>query len=65
MINNILYIFYKDGKIKALSNGDPEIDKMEGWKHTATLNANIFVEHLFNDVPDKELKAAVNSLATI
>ncbi len=62
-----LFIYEKDGKIKALDTKAAELYHKEllsdTWKHTATINAMYFVEHLFNEVPDSELRKAINTLA--
>lgn len=66
-MNSIVYVYFKDGKIKTLDigHGKSDHEKMlnEGWKHTATVNASVFIEELFNNVPDSELRKSVQSLA--
>lgn len=62
----ILLVYYKDGVVKTLDTGSDktEHDKMiaDGWIHTATLNAGVFVEQLYNEVPDEELRNTIKSL---
>lgn len=66
-MNSIVFVYFKDGKIKTLDigHGKPDHEKMlnDEWEHTATVNASVFIEHLFNDVPDTELRKSVQSLA--
>jgi hypothetical protein len=66
-MNSIVFVYLKDGKIKTLDigHGKPDHEKMiiDGWKHTETVNASVFIEQLFNDVPDSELRKSVQSLA--
>jgi uncharacterized lipoprotein YajG len=66
-MNSIVFVYLKDGKIKTLdiSHTKNDHDKMinEGWKHTSTVNASVFIEELFNNVPDGELRKSIKSLA--
>lgn len=66
-MDSIVFVYFKDGKIKTLDvkQGKLDHEKMinSGWKHTASVNACVFIEQLFNDVPDTELRKAVQSLA--
>jgi hypothetical protein len=66
-MENIVFVYLKDGKIKTLDigHGKSEHEKMinDGWGHTATVNACDFIEQLFNDVPETELKNSIQSLA--
>ena len=51
----ILFIYSKDGKVKAHSEiiGSMHHDlTKDGYKHTATINAAIFVEYLCNECED-------------
>jgi len=65
-MNNVIFVYFKDGKIKILDieHGKPDHEKMinDGWKHTSTVNASVFIEQLFNDVPDFELRKSIQSL---
>lgn len=66
-MNHIVFVYFKDGKIKALDVEQGKINhqKMinEGWKHTSTLNPCIFIEQLFNEIPESELRKSIQSLA--
>ena len=50
-----------------MTYGKPDHEKMinDGWKHTATVNASVFIDQLFNDVPDDELRKSIQSLAIV
>ena len=51
----ILFIYSKDGKVKVHAGiiGSMHYDLIkEGYKHTATINAAIFVEYLCNKCED-------------
>lgn len=48
-IDVCVFIFAKDGKIKAFSKPNTEQLKSEGWKHTATLDACRYLEYLHNE----------------
>lgn len=56
MIEPIIFIYAKDGKIRILSHGDALHDHnqliSDGWKHTETINAGKFLEHLHNECED-------------
>lgn len=59
----ILFIYFKEGKIKALdmAHGKNEHIQMsdDGWKHTSTINASFFVENLFNEIDNPDLRKVV------
>lgn len=59
----ILFIYFKEGKIKALDfgHGKNEHTKMidDGWKHTSTINASLFAEKLFSEVNSPDLRTLV------
>jgi hypothetical protein len=61
-----VFVYSKDNKIKSLSIDDSRDQdaqlKKDGWKHTSTLNACIFISELFNNVPENELKNTINSI---
>ena len=48
-----IFIYAKDGKIKALNiNESKRLDsklKDDGWKHTTTLNASTYIQYLHNE----------------
>jgi hypothetical protein len=61
-----VFVYSNDNKIKSLSledsrNQDAQLKK-DGWKHTATLNACVFISELFNNVPDSELRNSIKSI---
>ena len=61
-----VFIYYKQNKIKALGIADAQNNNAllihDGWKHTATLDACIFIEKLFNDSEDVDIVATVREL---
>jgi len=46
-MGEITFIYYKDGKIKCLTHKEALLQEkqlmIDGWKHTHTINANVFV----------------------
>ena len=66
MTRTFIFIYAKDGKIKALSHEDSkDIHEqliIEKWVHTATLDGCRFIEYLHNDCPGvwKEVKSLSN-----
>jgi hypothetical protein len=67
MNTSIIFVYKKDDKIKVLDlNRSPfEHEKMknEGYKHTATLDVCMFIENLYNEVPDEEIIKSIKSIA--
>lgn len=61
MTQTFIFIYAKDGKIKALSLEDVDTNKLkeDGWVHTTTLDGCRFIEYLHNDCPGvwKEVKS--------
>jgi len=67
MPETIIFIYVKEGFSKVLSMGQPvkhaELNS-EGWKHTCTLNARIWVQNLLNmsdEAKIEEIKSLTNS----
>lgn len=66
MENKFVFIYAKEGKIKALNIQEAkrrqnELVK-ENWIHTATLDACVYIEHLHNDCEDVDLIDEMKSL---
>jgi hypothetical protein len=67
MEQTIVFIYSKDNNVKVLSI--EESKKLhnelisEGWKHTSTLNACVFISELCNNIPDSELRNCINSIS--
>ena len=57
-MDDTLFIYYKDGQIKALRLSDAKIwhdfHTVNGWKHTATINPSAWIQSLYES-DDKEL----------
>jgi hypothetical protein len=66
-INNTVFIYHKAGKIKALDlkQAKPLHEKMivEGWVHTQSLNACVWIEYLFNQAEPEDIIAEIRELA--
>jgi hypothetical protein len=64
-----VFIYSKDGKIKALSIEESKKlhDELviDNWKHTLTLNAALYIEYLHNDCKEVDLVNMVKSLSYI
>jgi hypothetical protein len=52
----ILFIYNKEGKIKALDLSNAKAQEAElvnnGWRHNATIHAGTFIEHIYNNSKD-------------
>lgn len=62
----ILFIYAKNGLIKAIPESDKEqIDKLEsmGWEHTTKIDAALYIEKLHNDCPNP--KKEIETLSTV
>ena len=59
-MENTIFIYAKDGKVKVLSIEDAKAQAesllSDGWKHTATLDACIWIEYLCNSCYDVEIE---------
>ena len=59
-MENIIFIYAKDGKVKALNIKDakPQAESLlsDGWKHTATINSCTWIEYLCNSCYDVEIE---------
>ena len=64
MTQTFVFIYAKEGKIKALSLEDVDTNqlKSDGWVHTTTLDVCRFIEYLHNECPGvwKEVKSLSN-----
>lgn len=54
----MVFVYFKNGKIKVLdlanaTSQDADL-KMDGWKHTATIDPCVWMEYLFNKTADDE-----------
>lgn len=62
----IIFIYTKDNKIKALDVDEATKEHNDllynGWIHTQTLNACVFIEHLHNDCDNESLLNKIDSL---
>lgn len=62
----ILYIYAKDGRIKALNNQEKTIEApkliITGYKHTATIDAAVFIEYLVQ-YTDEEIVKQIRNLS--
>jgi hypothetical protein len=62
MKNVFVFVYAKGNEIKVLDTEQSKLLdgdlKKDGWKHTTTLDACIFIEHLHNNCDDakKEIK---------
>lgn len=67
MADSIVFVYFKNGRIRALDSDTNKSEHEEmlsaGWRHTATVNAAVFIEQLFNEIPDEELKKTIKSLS--
>ena len=63
---NTVFIYYKEGKIKALdlANGEKEHKELVngGWKHTQTLDPCKWMEFLFNEANGVEALEMISGL---
>lgn len=61
----ILFIYAKDGKIKALNNQEATIEApkltIKGYKHTATIDAAVFLQYL-SECSDEEIIKQIRQL---
>lgn len=61
-MENFVFIYSKDGKVKALNLEDANKKRQwylsDGWKHTATLNPCEWIEYLCNSCDDLEIEVA-------
>ena len=61
------FIYAKDGEIKVLSLQEATRDREElesgGWKHTHTLNPNVYIQYLHNECDNKMLIDEIKALA--
>jgi hypothetical protein len=59
-MENTIFIYAKDGKVKALNIEDAKAQAesliKDGWKHTATINPCIWIEYLCNSCYDVEIE---------
>ena len=59
-MENTIFIYAKDGKIKALNIEDASEKGQwylsDGWKHTATLDPCTWIEYLCNSCYDVEIE---------
>lgn len=62
MTQTFIFIYAREGKIKALSLEDTPSseDNLDGWVHTATLDVCKYLEYLHNDC--KYVKKEIKSL---
>lgn len=70
-LQNIVFVYAKDKKIKALGLDESKIQHnaliLDNWVHTATMNACMWIEHLHNESKNwndeiKSLSKKVNRL---
>lgn len=63
----IVFVYYKDGKIKVLNQEEinNQHKKMiaENWIHTATLDACKWIEYLFNETEYVDVVAEIRELS--
>jgi hypothetical protein len=59
-MENIIFIYAKDGKVKAFNLEDAKAQAesllSDGWKHTATLDSCTWIEYLCNSCYDVEIE---------
>jgi hypothetical protein len=59
-MENTIFIYAKDGKVKALNLIDAKAQAepllSDGWKHTATLDSCTWIEYLCNSCYDVEIE---------
>lgn len=64
-----VFIYAKDKEIKALNIEDSKRlnDSLikDGWKHTQTLDACVWIQYLYNDCEDVDLFDEVKSLSSV
>ena len=62
--SHMVFVYAKDGEIRVLhierANGEKDKLVADGWKHTATLDAAMFIENLWN--VEAQNNAAVSEL---
>ena len=53
-MNNVLFIYAKEGKVKCLTLNEAYGEKLtsEGWKHTATIDPAKWIEEMANGYRD-------------
>lgn len=63
---NIVFVYHKDGKIKVLDLHTSYLEDKnmlsDGWQHTSTLNACMFIEYLFNQCEDVDIISEIRDL---
>jgi len=66
-LETTLFIYYKDKEIKALGLTDAKENHQEliaeGWEHTATINASVWIEYLFNKCEAVDVMDEILSLS--
>ena len=66
-INQVVFVYAKDKKIKVIGLEDDEIRREElltdNWEHTATMDACMWIEHLHNT--SRNWNEDIKSLSTI
>lgn len=65
--DNIVFVYFKDGKIKVLSIIEAIEQKceleQENWVHTATLDSRRYIEYLFNQAEDVDVASEIRELS--
>ena len=66
MEKTYVFVYAKDGKIKALNTEEAKRLQDElvkaGWVHTQTLNACVYIQYLHNDCKEIDLIEEIKSL---
>ncbi len=69
-IRNIVFIYSKDDKVRVFDlqtvSKKGFTDKLleEGWRHTSTLDSNVFIEYLANSNNNDDIIQSVQDLST-